>query len=91
MSICETVAENVKYERQRRGWSMKQFATRSGLSISLISHLERGMTDIRLNTLEKIARGLDEPVAELVVSQGRNAPPAPDQDYYQAPTITSHR
>jgi transcriptional regulator with XRE-family HTH domain len=47
-----------KQARIERGWSQKQLAYYSGVSIEMIRKLEHNRTNPRLNSLEKIAKAL---------------------------------
>jgi len=47
-----------KQARIDRGWSQKQLAYYSGVSIEMIRKLEHGRTNPRVSSLEKIAQAL---------------------------------
>jgi transcriptional regulator with XRE-family HTH domain len=53
-----------------------RLARRSGVHITEISKLERALTDPRLSTVVRLARGLDVPTSTLV------------EDRYQDPQLT---
>lgn len=56
----------LKILRAEKDLSLRQLEERSGVDQSIISQLENGRRKARLNTLVKIARGLDVPVEELL-------------------------
>jgi len=64
--IKEFLAERVKERRRGAGMSQEILAERSGLSLALISEIERQATNPSLTTLAKLAKGLDLSVAELL-------------------------
>ena len=41
-------------------------SNRSGVDMAEISRIERGLKDVRLTTIVKVARGLDVPAGELL-------------------------
>jgi transcriptional regulator with XRE-family HTH domain len=67
------VARRVRDLRGRRGLSLGALADRSGVSRSMISLVERGEASATAVVLEKLAVGLDVPLAALFESP---APPA---------------
>ena len=44
--------------RERKGWSQAELGRRAGVHHSVINRAERGVTDLSLSTLEKLARAL---------------------------------
>lgn len=54
--------------RQARSLTQETLAERAGLSIVTISQLERGATDPRLSTIERLAAALEVPPPELLVA-----------------------
>ena len=59
MSLKEQTAEIVKYWRKKRDITQRELAQRSGLGLSTISELETSVNTPRLETIYKIAKGLD--------------------------------
>ncbi|EJL6311341.1 helix-turn-helix transcriptional regulator [Vibrio cholerae] len=57
---------NIKDCRERKQMTQEELATRSQLSINVISRLERGVTNPRLSTIYKIALILDANVSDLL-------------------------
>ncbi len=56
--LAEKFAANLKSERLRRKLSQEALASRSALSVSYISMLERGQRTPPLDTLESLAKAL---------------------------------
>lgn len=56
--IAAEVVRLLKKERERKGLSMTQLAAKSGLSLSIISFLERGLRNPTLDTLLRVAEAL---------------------------------
>lgn len=70
------LAERVRSLRSRRGLTQEAFATRSGISVSFVSLLERGIRTPSYETLVRIAQALEIPLAELfreVPAEGKAA------------------
>lgn len=56
----------VRASRRRIGLSVQQLAERAGLSLGLVSQLERGLGNPSLQTLRSLAAALGMPVSQLV-------------------------
>lgn len=56
----------VKIERQRQGLSVKALSQRAGVSLGLISHLERGQGNPSYQTLYRLAGALGVPLPKLL-------------------------
>jgi len=59
----------LKVERVKRGWTQGQLAKNSGVGTVTISNIERkGIKNIPVYTLEKLAKALDMTISELFFS-----------------------
>lgn len=67
MGILEIVAQNVRYERKRRGLSQPQLAYKAGVATSGISHIERAKRNVGIATLEGVAFALGVPLVDLLI------------------------
>jgi len=65
-AVATAVARNTRRLRTRRGWSLDQLATRSGVSKGMLVHLEQARTNPSLGTLCKVAETLGVSLAGLV-------------------------
>lgn len=65
-SLMATVGEQVHALRKRAQMTLQELSSRSGVSVGLISQLERGNGNPAFNTLVQIAHALDVPVARLL-------------------------
>nr|WP_243239902.1 XRE family transcriptional regulator [Sulfobacillus harzensis] len=59
------LGERLRDLRHDRGFSLKQLAELTGVSIALLSQVERNQIDPSLNTLRKLAKALDVPLFSL--------------------------
>jgi transcriptional regulator with XRE-family HTH domain len=50
--------KKVRAARQARGWTQEELAERAGLAPVQISRIERGVREVRLTTLLRIAQAL---------------------------------
>lgn len=66
--LAETLAAELRERRTVRGVSMNELATRTGLSVSFIGYVERGMRRPSVETLAKIAWALDFSAAEILAT-----------------------
>lgn len=62
-----TIPENIIRYRHDRGLSRAKLASKSGLSEGSLANLEKGKTTPRLDTLQKVAKGLDVRIKELLI------------------------
>ena len=71
MSINEIIAANLQRLREERNLSFGQLAERSGVSKVMLSQIEKGEGNPTINTIWKVANGLEVDYSQLI------APPAP--------------
>jgi transcriptional regulator with XRE-family HTH domain len=62
--------ETVKAFRIRKGLSLRELALRTGLSVGMLSQIERNVTSPSLKTLTKLRIGLDVPLSALFEDEG---------------------
>jgi len=73
MDVRRRVALNVKRLREALGISQEELADRSDVHRTYVSGVERGVRNPTISVLDKIARGLKAPLAELVADPPRSA------------------
>lgn len=72
MDIRRRVGLNMKMHREDRGWSQEELAFECGLHRTYISGVERGVRNPTVLVLQKIAKALQVPTADLLdESSGR--------------------
>ena len=65
------IGENVRAARTQMKWSQEKLAARAKLSSDYISTLERGLVNVSVDTLVKIAKAMSIRFAELVKNVDR--------------------
>ena len=65
-----SVGLRLKTARDRRGLTMTQLAESAGVGTSTINQIEKGLTQPRGDTVEKLARSLSVPRAWLAYGDG---------------------
>jgi len=60
------VGRNIRANRERLGLSQEALAERCGVHTVELGRAERGLRDMRVSTVVKIARGLEIPPGELL-------------------------
>lgn len=65
------IGAHIRHLRQARGMSIKALAERAGLSIALISQIERGISSASVRVLAKLADGLNVAISDMF-EQGLN-------------------
>ena len=61
----DMIGDRIRELRHERGFSVRRLAQLAGVSIGLISQVERGINDPSLQTLRAVAKALDVPVFDL--------------------------
>lgn len=61
-------AANLKAERQRQGLSQEALAIKSGMTWSYISQIERGIRNVAIDNMDKLAQGLEIELKDLLES-----------------------
>lgn len=63
--LASVVGERIRRIRKEEGLSLELFALRCDMNAAYIGHIERGVQNPTLNTLERICKGLDISVEDL--------------------------
>ena len=66
------LAKNVRKIRKEMKLSQLEFALECGISIDIVSQIEREKTNPRLSTLQKIAAYTGQRVADLLIEEEEN-------------------
>jgi transcriptional regulator with XRE-family HTH domain len=75
-----SLGERIKSVRRRRGLTQNELAAGAGVSLSLVKKLEQGtVTDVRLETLHKLAVALIVPTSHLVTGPEQPDTVEPEQ------------
>ncbi len=57
-SAREILSNNLRVLRAKRGWSQEDLALEAGLHRTFVAHVERGVRNISLGNIEKLAAAL---------------------------------
>lgn len=68
--LREILAANVRRRREHLGLSQERLAGEAGLDRTYVSQIERGVRNISLDCLDKLARGLSTEAWVLIRSEG---------------------
>lgn len=66
MDLVALLGENVRKQRQSRGWSQEQLALEAGMKRSYLSELERGLRNPSVRALGRLAEALKVPPDSLL-------------------------
>lgn len=66
MDITKVFGDNVRFEREKQGWTQEKLAEIAGLHRTYIGSVERGERNITLLNAEKIACALGVLLSELI-------------------------
>jgi len=69
--LTQTVGQNLRRLRTRRGLSLERLAQVSGVSRSMLGQIELGQSAPTINVLWKIAQALEVPFSALLAEQAR--------------------
>ncbi len=63
--LLRTIGRNIRQARKERSLTLKQMSRRTGLSVSLLSQIERAESSASVSSLYKLARALDCPLTDF--------------------------
>ncbi len=64
-TLPQTLGDAVRRLRKKIEPSQEKFAARAGISRTYMSEIERGVTNVSLDTIERVSKGLGLSIAEL--------------------------
>lgn len=67
------VGENIRVRRMRLGITQEALGYRCGMHPVEVGRAERGLRDLRISTVAKLARGLEVPACELPRGSARTS------------------
>ena len=70
MNIKQIVGDNIRFIREKRGWTQEDLAIVSKMSKTFIGDVERGEKSPTILTVEKIAKALKVPSPLLLTLNG---------------------
>lgn len=70
--ILDTLASNLRSQRDARNLSQDQFADLCGIHRTYLGALERAERNVTLLTLQRISHALNIPVADLLQEDGKD-------------------
>jgi XRE family transcriptional regulator, aerobic/anaerobic benzoate catabolism transcriptional regulator len=65
-ALQASMAQSIRFLRSQRGMTRKQLAQHSGVSLPHLARIEGGQGNVSLLVLAKLARALNQPVANLI-------------------------
>jgi transcriptional regulator with XRE-family HTH domain len=65
-SLEHQIGERIRALREARGWFQRDLAKAAKLPVRTIGRIERGDVDVRLSTLDRIAKALGESLKKLL-------------------------
>ncbi|MDO7905350.1 helix-turn-helix transcriptional regulator [Paenibacillus sp. JX-17] len=66
MNSIESIGENIRFSRLKKGFSQEQLALNAGVNTSYIGQIERGEKNPTLKTLDKISSALGITLIDLL-------------------------
>ena len=61
----QQIGDRIRALREGKGWFQEDLAKAARLTTRTIGRIERGEVDVRLSTLDRIAKALGEPLKAL--------------------------
>ncbi|MFD8542135.1 helix-turn-helix domain-containing protein [[Kitasatospora] papulosa] len=72
--VLLSVGQRMRHYRKLRGMTLQDLAAATGLSVSMLSTLERGQTGVSVSTIHAIAQALDISITALFQASGPGDP-----------------
>jgi len=66
LNVSKIFGERLSSIRKSKGYTRERLAFENDIAKSTVGRIERGLVDVKLSTLYKIAKGLGIPLRELV-------------------------
>ena len=66
-TVLQVIAQNIRIHRARHGWSQEVLAELSGVHRNQVGHIERCEHAISVIMLDKLAKGLEVPITDLLI------------------------
>lgn len=66
MDVHDRLARNLRRLRQARDWSQEELAHHADIHRTYVSDLERGRRNPSIEVIERLAKGLDVKLGELL-------------------------
>lgn len=86
-SVAYKIGKYVKYQREKKNFSLNEFAKRVSLDVSFIMRLENGVYhSIKFDVIEKLAGGFETDIEDFLrkcqITSGRNKTSLPPLEFY---------
>jgi len=69
----QEIGRRIRELRQRRGWTLEELSSRSGLSVSFLSQVERGLSSLSISSLQAICEALGIPLTYFFTAPTGNS------------------
>lgn len=93
--MTDSLAGRTKELRETRRWSLREAAEKTGVSKSMLSKIERGMTSPTATILGRLAEGFGMSISQFVGGEARRGDvallPREDQPVFRVPTTGFER
>ncbi len=63
--LCKHFGRRITFLRREKDLTQEELAYKTGISTSYLSAVERGITDITISTVKRLAKALDIEITEL--------------------------
>ncbi len=67
MNLLLSIGKRIQSIRERKGLTQEQLEEKTGVNTKYISAIERGQKNVTIKTLEKVAKGLDVELYQLLL------------------------
>ncbi len=70
MNVKQIVGDNIRFLREKRGWTQEDLGILTKMSKTFLGDVERGQKSITVVNLERVAKALKVPLSLLVTQNG---------------------
>jgi transcriptional regulator with XRE-family HTH domain len=64
--LLQKIGEKIREIRQSYNWLQRELAEHANIPVRSLGRIERGEVDVRIGTLQKIAKALNKKVKDLM-------------------------
>lgn len=72
MTASQTIGEKIRFMRLKKGLSQEELAFNAKINTSYLGQIERGDKNPTINTLDKIAQGLNMSLEQIISSSDKD-------------------
>jgi len=75
MKLAKAISQNIKTLREQKGLSQTELAERTGVSVRYISQMENSASNVSVEVVDRLAKGLQCSASDIFLNKQIKVPP----------------